>query len=262
MGKLGGLLRGGGEGVGVEAITGIALPISLWALAFGVVLLAASLQATVGFGFALVSVPLLSMLDPRLAPVPQLLLDLLLSAAVCFRERSDVDLRGVTWVVFGRIPGSLLGLLCLKLFSQEKMSVAIGLCVLGAVLILSGKRRLKRSLRVDLFAGTLSGLSAVVASIGGPPLALIFVGERAARLRATLAAIYCIGIVVAIVVRAAGGELLSSDVSIALVFSPVLLLAMPISAALKTKISDKALGKVILLIAAGAGLTLLLRPLW
>jgi uncharacterized membrane protein YfcA len=63
-------------------------------LAFVITAIAATLQGSVGLGFAMVSVPLLTLIDPRLAPVPQLLVALPLSLAIAWRERRSIDLHG------------------------------------------------------------------------------------------------------------------------------------------------------------------------
>ena len=62
---------------------------------------AATVQGTIGFGFAILSVPVLSLLDPALAPVPQLLIMWVMTFGMFWRERRDVDLRGVGILLFG-----------------------------------------------------------------------------------------------------------------------------------------------------------------
>jgi hypothetical protein len=48
--------------------------------------IASSLQASVGFGLALLAVPLLALVDPRLVPGPMLLAGSLLALASAYRE--------------------------------------------------------------------------------------------------------------------------------------------------------------------------------
>ena len=64
-------------------------------LAFGVTIIAATLQGTVGFGLSVISVPVLSLFDGDLAPVPQLLMSLPLAIAMVSRDWRHVDLHGV-----------------------------------------------------------------------------------------------------------------------------------------------------------------------
>ena len=55
----------------------------------------ASLQGTLGFGFAICAVPVLSLLDPLWAPVPQLLVGFPLTLSMAIRERHALDLSGI-----------------------------------------------------------------------------------------------------------------------------------------------------------------------
>ena len=68
-------------------------------IALFVTTLAATLQATIGFGFAVLSVPVLALLEPRLVPVPQLLLIAPLALGMALRERAALQLKSIWWVV-------------------------------------------------------------------------------------------------------------------------------------------------------------------
>ena len=49
------------------------MPLVIWILAFVITGGAAAVQGVAGVGFAMIAVPVLALIDPRLAPVPQLL---------------------------------------------------------------------------------------------------------------------------------------------------------------------------------------------
>jgi hypothetical protein len=55
-------------------------------LANAIMLIASALQASVGFGLALLAVPLLALLDPRLVPGPMLLAGSLLALSCVYQE--------------------------------------------------------------------------------------------------------------------------------------------------------------------------------
>ena len=80
------------------------MPADAWilVLAFLITIAAGLVQGTIGFGLAVVSVPVLSLLDRDLAPVPQLLIALPLALAMVWREWRHLDLSGVGWVLAGR----------------------------------------------------------------------------------------------------------------------------------------------------------------
>ena len=98
-----------------QTLTTLALPMEAlahittaeFAIAFLVSFLAAALHSTVGFGFALLSVPILSLLNPLFAPVPQLLVVFPLTLAIVMRERHAVEVKSTLWIFAGRVPGAL-----------------------------------------------------------------------------------------------------------------------------------------------------------
>nr|WP_239029078.1 sulfite exporter TauE/SafE family protein [Pseudonocardia acidicola] len=171
-----------------------------------VVALGALVQGTVGFGIALVSAPLLAILDPRLVPVPLLVLSgthALLSLA---RERGDTDWRGVGWALVGRLPGTALGVLAVATLPQRKFAILIA----GSVLVCAGlsalRWRLHPTPRTLMVAGLVGGVSGTASSIGGPPVALAYQRERGARIRSTMAAYFTAGTAMSVLSLAAAGQ--------------------------------------------------------
>jgi len=75
-----------------------------------VVAASAWIQGAVGFGYALVSAPVVALVAPDLVPGPIMLSSLVLSLASGIRERHSIDRRGVALALAGRIPGVVLHL--------------------------------------------------------------------------------------------------------------------------------------------------------
>ena len=152
------------------------MPADPWilALAFAITVGAGLVQGTIGFGLAVVSVPVLSLLDRDLAPVPQLLIALPLALAMVWREWRHLDLSGVGWVLAGRFPGAALGVVLLKLFSERALDVLIAGLVLAGVAIVASGVVIRLNPFTKLAAGIASGTMGLVATIGGPPLALLY----------------------------------------------------------------------------------------
>ncbi|MGB5415114.1 MAG: TSUP family transporter, partial [Polyangiales bacterium] len=120
----------------MEALASITTP--EFAIAFLVSFLAAALHSTVGFGFALLSVPVLSLLNPLFAPVPQLLVVFPLTLAIVIRERHAVEVKSTLWIFAGRIPGALVGVALLKMLSGAALDVLMSsMVVLGVALVVS-----------------------------------------------------------------------------------------------------------------------------
>ena len=71
-------------------------------IAFG----GAALQGSIGFGLGVVGVPLLTLVDPRLTPIPVQMAALFLAVAATWRERAHLDTDGIGWIIAGRVPGA------------------------------------------------------------------------------------------------------------------------------------------------------------
>lgn len=230
-------------------------------IALVVTVVAAGVQSTVGIGFAVISVPLLGLLDSDLVPVPQLLVTLPLALAMVWRERYAIDLSGVGWIIVGRVPGLIIGLVLLKILSDRALDLLIGLIVLGAVFVLSTGASLKRNPVTQVTAGTVAGVTGLVASIGGPPLALLYRDARGAMLRASLAAVFTIGITLSIAGRWATNEIDGTDVAVALLLIPALVVGFFLGSRYRARIEGRPLRTAIFAISAAAAIGLIVKSL-
>ena len=105
------------------------------ALALLTVLVASVVQTSSGIGFGMVAAPILILIDTRLVPGPILLLSLIVSAMAAFRERHDIDYRGLTVALGGRIPGTILAGLTITLIPATTFGLVFGTLVLLAVIL-------------------------------------------------------------------------------------------------------------------------------
>lgn len=237
------------------------LAVSEWLVVCLVTLVAALIQGTIGLGYAVLAVPLLSLLDPRLAPVPQILTALPLSVWAFAREWRAVDWRGAVWVLVGRVPGALLGALLLAMSSQRTLDFLIGASVLAAVALLSTDLRLKRSPWVDCAAGTFGSLSGYVSGISGPPIALLFRDASGPVLRSTLGVIFTLGVLLTLGLRASTGHISVQDGWVAAVLLVPMLIGMRLSRYLHGLIQGRLLRRALLTTSAIAALGLIARGL-
>ncbi len=230
-------------------------------LALTIVAAAAGLQATVGFGFALVSVPLLMLIDPVLAPVPLLVTALPLGVAIFWRERQHADLRGVRWLLLGRIPGAALGMALLAIAPNDTLDLLLGGFILSSVLLIASGWKVPRNPWTKLVAGTASGTFSLVSAIGGPPLALLYREEKGPTLRSSLAAVFAVGLLLNLVVRGVGGELTIAQVHCGLLLAPGLLVGLLIGRRLSGSVEGRPLKILVLAISGLASVGILLRAL-
>lgn len=235
------------------------VPPGVLALALLVTAVSAALQGTVGFGFAVLSVPVLSLVDPRLAPVPQLLVTLPLTLSMAWSERHAVDLKGVGWVLAGRLPGAAIGVLLLELADDRLLDALLASMVLLAIVMLMCGVPLRRRPGTEFGAGVVSGVMGLVSSIGGPPLALLYRNEKGATIRASLAAIFTIGLGITIVSRVLAREITWLDLHLSILLLPALFFGLWVSRYLHGHIEGRGLRVAIVVVAALASLGLIVR---
>ncbi|MBO6940878.1 MAG: carboxypeptidase regulatory-like domain-containing protein [Deltaproteobacteria bacterium] len=221
--------------------------------------LAALVQGALGFGFAIVSVPFLLLVDERLAPVPQLIASLFFCVRIWWREREAVQLRGVIMMSLGRLPGTYLGYLLLFVASAAVLDLVIGALVLLAVFVLAGRKAVARNDVTQLVAGAASGAAAYVSAIGGPPIALLYKGAKGAEVRANVSLVFVIGGVITIGGRVLGGDLTALDIYLGLLAVPAGFLGVWLSGLVKDHIEGRPMQIGILLMCSLAALALFAR---
>lgn len=186
--------------------------------AAGAVFLAATLQSATGFGFALVSAPVLfAVLGPQEAVSAGALLGIALSTLTLATERRiPAVLRGeAVALVLWAVPGLAIGAIALRELPDDALSAIVACGVLGGLAVRlrarapaaerATPRRAHRS-HVEAHpggmlpprpwraaaAGASSGALSTSTSLSGPPLVLHLLarGVSPAQLRDTLAAIF------------------------------------------------------------------------
>lgn len=237
------------------------LPVAIWILALVVTAGAAAIQGTVGVGYGMVAVPILALLNPALSPVPQLLTVVPLTVLMAWKEREAIDFRGVGWLLGGRVPGAAIGVALLTIATQRFLDLFIGIVVLSAVAILGAGLTVRITPLSQFGAGVASGTTSLVASIGGPPTALLYSGEKAPTIRSTLAAVFTIGVLFTIAVRLASGNVSESDLVVALVLLPAVIVGWFVSHRYKGLLPQTGVRISVLAISAVAAVGLLVRAL-
>jgi len=224
-----------------------------------IVLLGAALQGSVGFGFAVLSVPILTLLDPNFVPVAPQIIALPMSVAALLRERGGLDMSGVGWIIVGRVPGALAAAAVLSFAVGRSLDFLIGGIVLVAVLILASGVRVPLNTTTRIAAGAFSGFSGTASAIGGPPVALLYRGQTGPTVRSTLGTIFSIGIVINLVILTVTGILDRDDIVTALILAPAATLGFAGSSLLHRRVEGRILSNGILVIATISAAGLLLR---
>lgn len=237
-------------------VSPLELAIALVVTAFGAVV-----QGTIGMGFAVVSVPILSLVNPLLAPVPQILMAMPLAVSMAWRERTHIEGRGVFWLVMGRFPGALIGVTLLAIATQRVLDLGIALSVLIAVGILGSGLTVPRNHVTEFGTGIIAGITGMVASIGGPPAALLFQDAEGPTVRSTLALFFTFGVTITVTTRIIAGRITADDVILALLMFPGLVVGYVASHRLRHRMEGPAIRIGILGLSSLAAIGLLARAL-
>lgn len=220
-----------------------------------------ALQGTVGYGSALVAAPLLLLVDQRLVPVPFSLSIFILVILMTVRERRALDLKGLTWSVFGRVFGSGLGALILVQFASDSFVLIFSIMVLLAVIISASGVRFYPSIKALIGAGFFSGLMGTIAAIGGPPMALVYQEEDGERLRSTLSAYFIVSIIISGFAWLSVGMLGVEHLFLVLLLLPGILIGYFLSSKIVPIIRGNYLRPLILIVAAVSAIYALINHL-
>ena len=224
-------------------------------------LLGGALQGILGFGLGVLTVPILTLVNPELTHLPQMLLAAVAAAWVLIRDRTALDLSGASWVLAGRLPGALLGVWLLASASQLALDLLISGVVFSAVLITGMGVSIRFNRRNQFAAGLTSGIAGVTSAIGGPPLALLYREQDQNAMRSTIAGVMLVGLGINIAVTAAAGQFTRTDIQVASRLAPALLVGLLLSNRLRVRIGGGALRTGVLVVAGFSALTLFLRAI-
>ena len=232
-----------------------------WAVATLAVTGGAALQGAVGFGFALVAVPLLVLVDPGLVPGPFLAAALVLSLLVGRRDRAHAQWDEVGWAATGRMAGAVAGAAIVALVAEDTRSLLGGGTVLAAVATsLAGVTvALRRSSL--LVAGGTSGVMGTVAGLDGPPMALLYQHHQGHHVRANLARFFVIGAIQSSAVLWMVGAFGADQALAGLLLVPGTLLGYLASGPLIPVLDRGWTRPAILVVSAAGGAAVVLRAL-
>jgi len=219
------------------------------------------IQGAIGFGFALVAVPTIALVEPDAIPVTVMLMAVPMTIVMALRERAHIDVGGFATIMVGRVVGIAGGVLLLELVPESGLTVLVGVMILLGVALSVGGLDIEPQRWVNVGAGVLSGVMGTTSAIGGPALAVVYQRRPGPELRSTLALSYLAGIVIAVGALAAVGRVEGWHVWLALELVPALLLGLWLSFRLSSVLDRGWLRPAVLAFAAVSGVVIVVRGL-
>jgi uncharacterized membrane protein YfcA len=207
----------------------------------------AAIQGILGFGFAVISSPILVQIEPLLVPQILSLLALPMTFRIYQREKSKVDWKPFKFLFLGRIIGGPLGLLLLINLSEQLLSISVGAIVLFGGLATHYGWIVKRDNKTSWIAG-----------VGGPPIAILYRGTSGNEFRPSLNAVFTFGITITLGLLLISGEIFRDHLIL------ILYLAAPVAIGLRlssffSNISEMAISRGVTYFSIMSGLFVILR---
>jgi uncharacterized membrane protein YfcA len=225
-----------------------------WA-AIGVAI-GAMAQSVSGIGFALVGGPLLfAVFGPREGVRVAVVLSMLVNVAVLVREHRAVMVRRVLPVLVAALAATPLLVHVLSSVHSDALRAAAGGVIVAGVLLVAAGRARDAGVPGAVVAGLVSATMNVLASAGGPAVAVYATGAGwdPGRLRATLQAYFlCLNVVTVLTLGAPDWSAARAGVLVA-----ALLAGSAIGAVLAPRVPHQLARAVTLLLAAAGGVALL-----
>ena len=217
------------------------------------VLIAAFVQGSTGLGFALISGPVIGIVQPRLLPVFLLIQMIPLNGYVTWRERHALDGAGTTWISLGRFVGTFGGLGVLFLVTEQQLSLLIGISTVLAVLMTLLAPSFEPGKGAFLAAGLVTGVTETSTGVGGPPLALVYQHRPAPVLRSTVAACFLIGEVISLVILAMSDSISPDQLRTAFLLLPAVIVGALMSRLVHHRLDGRVMRYLVLGFALVSG---------
>lgn len=149
---------------------------------FIVFILSSFLQTATGFGYAIVTAPLLALvLDPKETVMVTMLTGLIIRLMMMKTTQNDGSFKAVSPLIIASIIGAIPGAYCMTIISNELLKLFMGIILLIFTSVLWKNYRLpiKSHSLAQAIAGGMSGFLATTTSINGPPIILYYLSIKA-----------------------------------------------------------------------------------
>jgi uncharacterized protein len=220
-----------------------------------------AVQGTIGFGLGLLVVPIVQLVEPGAVPVALLCASLPLTVTMAVRERGHLDVRGLGWIMAGRLIGTGAGVWILTSVPPNGLAVAVGAMILIAVLASMLGVPIRPQPSIVVSAGIVSGVMGTTAAIGGPAVAIVYSDRPGPEMRSTIAWAFVLGFIVSFGALLAAGQVDRPDVALGLALIPFILAGSWLGTRIAGRANPEWLRGAVLIFAGLGGMTVTLRAL-
>ena len=223
-----------------------------------IVLVASTVKGLTGFGFALISLPMLSIfISPKVAVPLITVCSVFLDGYTLYEARKSVQYRRIVTLVASGIIGMILGTYFLVSLDSQTLRLAIGVVtVLFAAASMIGLRwEISNTNYASIPVGLISGVLGGSMSISGPPIVLFFNNQRVEKnvFRANLIA-YFFSLYAATVPAYVLGNLITIDLlTSSAVMVPIIFLGASLGIRLSRRVDENVFRRITLFLVLASG---------
>jgi uncharacterized protein len=238
----------------MESLSLLEAVLAMMAVAAG-----AAVQAAIGMGLNLFTVPLLALIDPVFVPGPVLMHSFLLSCAASYRLRADIDWRELGISVGGLVAGTVAGVAALAVVSADKLPQVFGCLVVVAVAVTAAGLHVRPTPSTLVGASTIAGAMGTVAGVHGPPIGLLYQRESPSRVRSALLPFFVAANGLSLIALAAIGRFGWPELYASALLVPGLVTGFATAPLLMRMLGPRAIRFSLLAISGASGLLLVLK---
>lgn len=231
------------------------------AIAIALTVVGATIQGSVGIGYAVIVAPIMMLYAPAFVPGPIVVAALLLVVLMASCERHAVMVCDLPPATFGRIVGTIPAAYALSVMPQSLYELLFGILVMAGVLTSLLGWQFQPTLWNIFMASIASGFMSTVSSMGGPPMALLYQHHDGATIRATISAIFILGGAVTLSGLTWAGRFHSTELLLGLILMPGVVAGFVISRYTTSRIDPDHVRPVLLAASAACALVVIVRSL-
>jgi len=241
-------------------------PFSIIIIGLFVIFFSGLIAGLTGFGFSLVSVPLMIIFLPPKIVVPIILIhSVLINMLIFFEARKWLDLKMVWPLMIAGIIGMPFGTYLLMFLDVSVLKVFIGsIITIFSIAFLKGLQKKIKNERLGFApVGFISGLLNGSTTMSGPPVILFFTNQRVKKqvFRANLVAYFTVLNLATIPAFIVGGLITTEVINYTLLFLIAMVVGSITGIKLAHKIKEKLFRNIALFIVTIAGLLSVLSGL-
>lgn len=221
------------------------------------------IQGTVGTGSSLFAVPLLVLLISPKVVVPMMIIEcIFINAYISSQCRSHINIKRIMILLAAGFVGMIPGVRILAILPARYIKIYIGaaIALTSVAYIIGFRRKMKNEKTASIPIGLVSGFLNGSISMSGPPIVLFFVNQEVDKgfFRGNLALYFLILNILTVPVYYANGLVTADVFRWTLLLFPGIAAGTILGDRLSTRVTEKSIKKLALIIVLFAGLSSLI----